>query len=153
MHKITPCLWFDGQAEEAARFYVSVFEGAGQEARVVEVNRMGGEGAVMLVVFELAGQRFMGLNGGPEFHFDEAVSFFVDCADQAEVDYFWDRLTADGGEESMCGWLKDKYGLSWQIIPRRLMELNTDPDPARAQRSMQAMLQMRKIDVAALEAA
>lgn len=142
MPKIMPCLWFDGQAEAAARFYVEVF-GDG-EVRSADP---------MVVRFRLHDQEFMGLNGGPQYHFTEALSFTVDCVDQAEVDHYWTRLTADGGEESMCGWLKDKYGLSWQIVPQALMRLLGSPDRAAAGRAMQAMLQMRKIDVAALEKA
>ncbi|MDQ3980342.1 MAG: VOC family protein [Actinomycetota bacterium] len=153
MPKITPCLWFDTQAEEAANFYTSVFK----NSKILEVSRYG-EGAprpagmVMTVSFELDGQRFTALNGGPEFTFSEAVSFQVNCETQEEVDEYWTKLT-EGGEESQCGWLKDRYGLSWQIIPNRLMELLNDPDPARCQRVMQAMLQMRKIDVPTLEQA
>jgi predicted 3-demethylubiquinone-9 3-methyltransferase (glyoxalase superfamily) len=153
MPKITPCLWFDTQAEDAANFYTSIFK----NARIIDVSRYGEAGprpagTVLTVVFELDGQRITALNGGPEFTFSEAVSFQVDCADQAEVDYFWERL-GDGGEESMCGWLKDRFGFSWQIVPRRMMELLGDPDPARAQRAMAAMLQMRKLDVSELERA
>ena len=155
MPAIIPCLWFAGQAEEAARFYVSVFPGS----RVLSVNPApegtpGTEaGAVLTVEFELDGVRFTGLNGGPQFRFDEAVSFQIDTADQAETDHYWDALVADGGEESVCGWLKDRFGLSWQVVPRRLTELMTDADPGRASRAMQAMLQMRRIDIAAIEAA
>jgi predicted 3-demethylubiquinone-9 3-methyltransferase (glyoxalase superfamily) len=150
--KITPCLWFDDQGEEAAEFYTSLFD----DSRILSVERYGEAGpgqpgSVMVVTFELAGQRFTGLNGGPQFRFTEAISLQVDCESQEEVDTFWERLTADGGEESMCGWLKDKYGLSWQIIPRRLMELLNDPDQEKSQRVMAAMLKMRKIDVQALE--
>ena len=144
MQKITPCLWFDGNAEEAVNFYASVFP----DARVLGVQRYGPgaplpEGTVLTMTFSLFGQEFMALNGGPEFKFDEAVSFIVDCESQEEVDYYWERLTAGGGEESMCGWLKDRFGLSWQIVPRRLVELVSGPDRARAARVMQAMLQMR----------
>jgi predicted 3-demethylubiquinone-9 3-methyltransferase (glyoxalase superfamily) len=153
MSKITPCLWFDTQAEDAANFYTSIFK----NSRIIEISRYGEAGpkpagTVLTVVFELDGQRITALNGGPEFTFDEAVSFQVDCVDQAEVDYFWERLT-DGGQESMCGWLKDRFGFSWQIVPRRMMELLGDPDPDRAQRAMAAMLQMRKLDVSELERA
>jgi predicted 3-demethylubiquinone-9 3-methyltransferase (glyoxalase superfamily) len=147
VEKITPWLWFDGKAEEAAKFYVSVFP----NSRLGEISQFGG--SVLVAEFFLDGKPYYGLNGGPEFHFTEAVSFAVSCKDQEEVDYYWNTLTADGGEESMCGWLKDKYGLSWQIIPIRLNELMTDPDPERANRTMQAMLQMRKIDIATLERA
>jgi predicted 3-demethylubiquinone-9 3-methyltransferase (glyoxalase superfamily) len=152
MQRITPCLWFDTQAEEAANFYVSLFE----DAEVTRVERLDGTPSgddVALVFFRLAGHEFMAINGGPQFPFTEAVSFSVRCEDQAEVDRLWSALTADGGEESMCGWLKDRFGLSWQINPTRLGELLSDPDPERAQRAMQAMLQMRKIDIAALERA
>jgi predicted 3-demethylubiquinone-9 3-methyltransferase (glyoxalase superfamily) len=153
MSKITPCLWFDTQAEDAANFYTSIFK----NSRIIEISRYGEAGpkpagTVLTVVFELDGQRITALNGGPEFTFDEAVSFQVDCVDQAEVDYFWERLT-DGGQESMCGWLKDRFGFSWQIVPRRMMELLGDRDPDRAQRAMAAMLQMRKLDVSELERA
>jgi len=155
MPSIIPCLWFDGQAEEAARFYVSVFP----RSRVLSVNPApeGTPGAqpgdALTVEFELDGVRFTGLNGGPQFRFTEAVSFQIDTADQAETDHYWDALVADGGEESVCGWLKDRFGLSWQVVPTRLTELTTDPDPARASRALQAMLQMRRIDIAAIEAA
>lgn len=150
MQKITTFLWFDSQAEDAAKHYTSVFD----DSRVVEVQRYsaagpGEDGAVMTVVFELAGQRFIALNGGPQFTFSEAISLQVDCADQAEVDRLWARLT-DGGEEGPCGWLKDRFGLSWQIVPRKLPELLGDPDRAKAQRVMQAMMGMKKIDVQAL---
>jgi predicted 3-demethylubiquinone-9 3-methyltransferase (glyoxalase superfamily) len=158
VHKITPHLWFDKQAEEAARFYVSVFK----NSKITHVSRYGEVGTdvtgqpagqVMTVSFELDGQPVIALNGGPHFKFDEAFSFFVDCESQAEVDELWAKLTADGGEESQCGWLKDKFGLSWQIIPRQLMALLQDPDAAKAGRAMEAMLKMKKIDVAALQAA
>jgi predicted 3-demethylubiquinone-9 3-methyltransferase (glyoxalase superfamily) len=153
MGRITPCLWFDTEAEEAATFYTSVFP----NSRITGVARYGKagprpEGMVMTVNFELDGLEFVGLNGGPEFTFDEAISFQVSCQSQAEVDEYWARLT-DGGEEGPCGWLKDRYGVSWQIIPTRLMELLDDPDPDRSQRAMTAMLGMKKIDVAALELA
>ena len=152
-YKITPNLWFDTQAEEAASFYVSVFK----NSHIATVNRYpegapGPAGTVMTVEFELDGQRFVGINGGPQFTFDEAVSFQINCEDQAEVDYFWERLT-EGGEESQCGWLKDKYGLSWQVVPQGMDEVFADSDPERAQRAMQAMLGMRKLDLAALQAA
>lgn len=147
--KIVPCLWFDGQAEEATRYYVSVFE----DAEILDINRIGDEGQVLTTSFRIAGQEYMALNGGPEFHFTEATSFFVRCADQAEVDYYWNTLTADGGEESQCGWLKDKYGLSWQIIPNALVEMVSDSDRERADRVMQALLQMVKIDIPTLERA
>jgi len=154
---IVPNLWFDTDAVEAAEFYVSVFEGAGKSASIgsralYPENSPGPAGTVMSVGFELAGQRFVGINGGPQFTFSEAVSFQIDCADQAEVDYFWEKLT-EGGEESQCGWLKDKSGLSWQVVPGGMEEVFSDPDPARAQRAMQAMMQMKKLDVAALQRA
>lgn len=148
MSKITPFLWFDTQAEEAMNFYVSLFK----NSKVNNVSR-GPEGKAFTVSFELDGQGFMGLNAGPHHKFNEAISLYVDCKDQAEVDYFWSKLVADGGEESMCGWLKDKYGLSWQIIPRQLGELMGDPDPEKSQRVMQAMLKMQKIIVADLQKA
>jgi predicted 3-demethylubiquinone-9 3-methyltransferase (glyoxalase superfamily) len=148
MTKITPFLWFDTEAEEAMNFYVSVFK----NSKAGNVSR-GPDGKAFIVKFELDGQEFIGLNAGPQFKFNEAISMFVDCEDQAEVDELWNKLTADGGEESMCGWLKDKYGLSWQIIPKALGELMGDPDPVKAQRVTQAMLQMQKIDVARLQQA
>ena len=148
--KIIPNLWFDTQAEAAADFYVSVFP----NSRIVEVTRYTDAGprpagTVMAVVFELDGQRFVGINGGPEFTFDEAVSFQIDCETQEEVDYYWERLS-EGGEEGPCGWLKDRYRLSWQVVPRVLEELMADPDPARAQRATQAMFTMSKLDISAL---
>jgi predicted 3-demethylubiquinone-9 3-methyltransferase (glyoxalase superfamily) len=151
MQKITTFLWFEDQAEEAANHYTSIFDGS----RVVSVQRMeetgtGGPGRAMTVEYELAGQRFIALNGGPEFTFNEAISLSVDCATQDEVDYYWSRL-GEGGEEGPCGWLKDRYGLSWQVVPRRLTELLGDPDPVKAGRVMQAMRGMTKIDVKALE--
>src|SRR5574342_231237 len=136
MKKITPFLWFDTHAEEAMNFYVSVFK----NSKVLGVSR-GPDGKVFSVTFELDGQEFMGLNAGPQFRFNESVSFYVQCEDQAEVDYFWNKLTADGGEESMCGWLQDRHGLSWQIIPTALGKLMRAPDPVKGQRVMQAMLQ------------
>ena len=153
MQKITPCLWFDTEAEEAAEFYTSIFE----NSRILEVTRFGEAGprpagTVMTVSFELDGQPFVALNGGPEFSFNESISFQVACRDQAEVDSFWSRLT-EGGDEVQCGWLKDRYGVSWQIVPTRLHELLADPDPERSQRAMAAMLGMKKIDIAAMEAA
>ena len=160
--KITPFLWFENQAEEAATLYVDVFKSrpgtpAG-ESKVLDVTRSGeagpGEpGTAMVVAFELEGQRFTALNGGPHHQFTEATSFFVSCDSQEEVDHFWNAFTADGGEESQCGWLKDRFGFSWQIIPDRLMELLSDPDPGRSQRAMQAMLQMQKIEIAELDRA
>jgi predicted 3-demethylubiquinone-9 3-methyltransferase (glyoxalase superfamily) len=154
MSKIAPCLWFDGTAEEAATFYVSLFP----DSRIDNVMRSpadtpsGAEGTVLTVEFTLDGQRFIGLNGGPHFRFNEAVSFTIDCVDQAEVDQLWNELSADESAEQ-CGWVKDRFGLSWQIIPKALPELLGDPDPAKARRVMQAMLKMKKIDVAALERA
>jgi predicted 3-demethylubiquinone-9 3-methyltransferase (glyoxalase superfamily) len=154
MQKITPCLWFDTEGEEAAQFYTSVFP----NSRIVEVTRYGSagprdEGTVMTVTFELDGQRFIALNGGPDFKFNEAISLEVDCETQDEVDSFWSALTADGGEEGPCGWLKDRYGVSWQIVPKVLTELISDPDQEKAQRVMAAMLKMKKIEVAELEKA
>jgi predicted 3-demethylubiquinone-9 3-methyltransferase (glyoxalase superfamily) len=154
MQKISPCLWFDDQAEDAANFYVSIFK----KSRIVEVSRYGEAGpkpagTVLTVAFELEGEEFLALNGGPEFNFTEAVSFTVRCETQEEVDYFWGKLTAGGGEESMCGWLKDKYGLSWQIVPNALPDLLSDPDPEKSNRVMQAMLQMTKIDIQGLRKA
>jgi predicted 3-demethylubiquinone-9 3-methyltransferase (glyoxalase superfamily) len=143
--KVTPFLWFDGQAEEAARFYASVFK----KARVGKPVQ-GPDGKVMVVPFEIEGQPFTALNGGPQFKFNEAVSFVVHCKDQDEVDYYWDRLTSGGGHESMCGWLKDRYGLSWQVVPEVLPELLRGP---KAGDVMQAFMQMRKFDIAALERA
>ncbi|HYF12653.1 MAG TPA: VOC family protein [Actinomycetota bacterium] len=156
MQKINPYLWFDGQAEQAAEHYVDVFRGRPGDpkgdTRITNVSRTGEDGGVMIVEFELDGLAFVALNGGPQFTFNESVSFLVHCETQEEVDHFWTAFTAEG-EESMCGWLKDRYGLSWQIVPDRLMELLGDPDPGRAQRAMQAMLRMRKIDIGELEAA
>lgn len=150
MKKITPFLWFDTQAEEAMNFYVSIFK----NSKAGSVQRGAGpDGPVSSVTFQLEGQDFMALNAGPEFKFNEAISFFVDCKTQAEVDELWNKLTADGGEESMCGWLKDKYGLSWQIIPSALGEMLGDKDPEKAQRVLQAMLKMHKIDIKALKQA
>ncbi|WP_432250488.1 VOC family protein [Streptomyces sanyensis] len=153
MPAITPNLWFDTRGKEAAEFYVSVFP----NSRITHVSHYGeagprAAGTVLTVDFELDGKPFTAINGGPEFTFDEAVSFLVDCADQAEVDYYWTRLS-EGGKEGPCGWVKDRYGLSWQIVPAALGELLADPDPARAQRAMAAMLGMSKLDVAALRAA
>ena len=153
MQKVTTFLWFDSQAEEAAVFYTSVFK----NSRVLEVSRYGegapiAAGTAMTVRFELDGQEFIALNGGPHHKFTDAISLYVDCEDQAEADYFWDRLV-DGGEPSQCGWLKDRYGLSWQIIPREMQSLLADPDPAKAQRTMQAMLTMTRIDLEALRRA
>jgi predicted 3-demethylubiquinone-9 3-methyltransferase (glyoxalase superfamily) len=153
MPKITPWLWFDTQGEEAAEFYTSLFP----NSKIVEVTRYGSanprqEGTVMTVLFTLDGQRVGALNGGPQYTFNEAVSFMVECADQEEVDRYWDALS-EGGEEGPCGWLKDRFGLSWQIVPKALPELLGDPDREKAQRVMAAMLKMRKIEIAGLEAA
>jgi predicted 3-demethylubiquinone-9 3-methyltransferase (glyoxalase superfamily) len=148
MQKITPFLWFDGQAEEAMHFYVSIF----RNSKVGSVNRAGPNGPVITVSFQLEGQEFMALNGGPKYKFTEAVSLFVSCETQQEVDELWGKLTA-GGEEQPCGWLKDKYGLSWQIIPTALGRMLGDKDPAKAQRALQAMLQMKKIDIGRLQRA
>lgn len=154
MQKITPFLWFDDQAEAAANLYVSIFK----NSKITHISRYddGGPkpaGTAFIVNFELDGQEFMALNAGPEFKFNEAISLYVNCADQAEVDNLWAKLTADGGAESQCGWLKDKFGVSWQIIPSRLGELTSDPDPVKAQRVTQAMLQMKKIEIDKLEQA
>jgi predicted 3-demethylubiquinone-9 3-methyltransferase (glyoxalase superfamily) len=154
MSKIAPCLWFDGEAEEAANFYVSLLPGS----RIEHISRnsmdspSGKAGAVLVVEFSLAGQRFIALNGGMRFEYTHAISFQVDCADQAEVDRLWDALS-DGGAVEQCGWLKDRYGVSWQIVPTVLGGMLGDPDPVRAQRVMQAMLGMIKLDIAGLQAA
>jgi len=153
MHKITPCLWFDSEGEEAARLYTSIFP----NSRIVDVVRFGAagprpEGTVMTVSFELDGQKFLALNGGPEFTFSEAISFQVSCETQEEVDAYWGALSA-GGEEGQCGWLKDKFGVSWQIVPAVLPELLSDPDPERTERVMRALLTMKKIEIDALERA
>ena len=153
MREIIPCLWFDTQGEEAAKLYTSIFP----NSRITDVARYGSagprpEGTVMTVSFELDGQKFVALNGGPEFTFSEAVSFQVMCESQDEVDTYWSKLS-DGGEEGPCGWLRDRFGLSWQIVPTRLPELLEDPDREKSQRVMAAMLEMRKIDVEALERA
>ncbi|MBX3056850.1 MAG: VOC family protein [Anaerolineae bacterium] len=145
MQKIIPYLWFDNQAEEAANFYTVLFN----DSKIGSVSR-GPNGEVMIVTFQLNGQEFMALNGGPRFTFTEAISFYVNCETQAEVDELWAKLTADGGEESQCGWLKDKFGLSWQIVPTILGKLMQDADEARAHRVMQALLQMKKIESAEL---
>ena len=148
MKKITPFLWFDTEAEEAMNLYVSIFK----NSKVLGVTP-GPNGTAMSVNFELEGQEFIGLNAGPQFKFNEAISFLVSCNSQAEVDELWEKLTADGGEEGNCGWLKDKYGLSWQIIPTALNEMLSDPDPEKAGRAMQAMLKMNKIDIQDLKQA
>jgi|ERR1700704_1916044 len=154
MQKITPFLWYDDKAEEAANFYVSIFK----NSKVVSVARYGEagpgpKGSAMTVAFELDGQKFVALNGGPHFKFTEAVSFVVNCTSQEEVDYFWEKLLEGGGKESQCGWLKDKYGLSWQITPTILPELLQDKDPEKANRVMQAMMKMVKIDIETLKRA
>jgi predicted 3-demethylubiquinone-9 3-methyltransferase (glyoxalase superfamily) len=155
MSKIAPCLWFDGQAEDAAKLYTSLFP----DSRIDKVNRSPADnpstpqGAVLTVDFTVAGQKFIGLNGGPDFQFNEAVSFTIDCADQAEVDRYWNALISGGGEPSQCGWLKDRFGLSWQVIPRQLNEYLGGPDPDGARRAMEAMLKMTKLDVATLREA
>jgi len=153
LQKITPWLWFDTEGEEAATFYTSIFK----NSRILDVTRYGSagprpEGEVMTVSFELEGQQFAALNGGPEFPFTEAVSFQVSCESQEEVDEFWTRLS-EGGSEGRCGWLKDRFGVSWQIVPTALGELLGDPDPERSQRAMEAMLQMTKLDIAAMKRA
>jgi predicted 3-demethylubiquinone-9 3-methyltransferase (glyoxalase superfamily) len=155
MSKITPCLWFNGNAEEAASFYVSLLP----DSRIMDVARSAADnpstaaGAVLTVDFTIAGQPMRGLNGGPEFQFNEAISLVIDCEDQTEVDRLWAALTADGGSPGQCGWLKDRFGLSWQIVPRQLGEVLGNPDPARAGRAMEAMLRMTKIDIDALRRA
>jgi predicted 3-demethylubiquinone-9 3-methyltransferase (glyoxalase superfamily) len=151
--KQIPCLWFDEQAEAAAEHYVSIFP----NSRITEVTRYGPdtpgpEGKVLTVSFNLDGTEYVGLNGGPQFPFTEAISFQIFCADQKETDHYWDRLT-EGGQESQCGWLKDKFGVSWQVVPTALMAAIGDPDPERAHRAMQAMLKMQKIDIAEIQRA
>jgi predicted 3-demethylubiquinone-9 3-methyltransferase (glyoxalase superfamily) len=153
--KISPCLWFDGDAEAAATLYTALFP----DSRIDSIDRApadtpsGPKGSVLTVAFTLGDRSFIALNGGPEFTFSEAISMSVDCEDQAEVDRYWDALLADGGEPSVCGWLKDRFGLSWQIVPRRMTELFAGDDRAGAERAMQAMLQMTKIDLAEIERA
>jgi len=148
MQRITPFLWFDGKAEEAMKFYVSIFK----DSKIVS-TMPGPDGKVLTGTFQLEGQQFMALNGGPQFKFTEAISLFVNCETQAEVDELWNKLTAGGGAESQCGWLKDKFGLSWQIIPSALGRFLGDKDRAKAGRAMQAMLQMKRIDIAKLQQA
>ncbi|HUQ64291.1 MAG TPA: VOC family protein [Acidimicrobiales bacterium] len=153
LSKITPCLWFDTEGEDAANFYTSIFK----NSRILDIQRYGSagprpEGTVMVVSFELDGQQFVALNGGPEFTFDEAISFQIRCDSQEEVDDLWAKLS-DGGEEGPCGWLKDKFGLSWQVVPNALFSLLSDPDPERSQRAMKAMLSMGKIDIAEVQRA
>ena len=153
MDKVTTCLWFDGNAEEAARFYTSIFPNSGID-RVDSSpadTPSGPEGSVLTVNFTLDGRSFIGLNGGPDFKFTEAISFSVDCDGQLEVDRYWDALQADGGEPSVCGWLKDRFGVSWQVVPRQLNEMLNSSDRPAAARAMEAMLQMTKIDVRELE--
>ncbi|HSR01049.1 MAG TPA: VOC family protein [Sphingomicrobium sp.] len=153
--KIAPCLWFNGQAEEAANFYASVFK----DSRVKSVHRAPGDypagkkGDVLTVEFTVLGMDFLGLNGGPQFKFDEAISFQVYTDDQEETDRYWDAIVGNGGEENVCGWCKDRFGLSWQITPKRLMELMSAADPAKSKAAFDAMMQMRKIDIAALDRA
>ena len=157
--KITPFLWFDKEAKEAMEFYTSVFK----DGKIISVqyypegsqeeHMKGMEGKVLTGVFEIAGQRFMALDGGPIFTFNESVSFYVECDGQEEVDYFWEKFTANGGEESQCGWLKDKFGLSWQIIPKQMGELLSSPEQEKAGRAVGAMMQMKKIDLAKLQEA
>ncbi len=152
--KIVPNLWFDTEAEEAAEFYISVFD----DSRIVNVTHYTEAGPreagmVMTVEFELEGQRFIGINGGIEFKFDEAVSFGIECETQEEIDYYWDKLREGGGEEGPCGWLRDRFGLSWQVVPTGMEELFADPDKGRAERAMRAMLGMKKLDIAALREA
>lgn len=153
--KITPFLWFEDSAEEAINFYTSIFK----DSKILSISRLpegapgpAPAGSLMSATFQLAGQQFMALNGGPQFQFNEAISLFVDCETQEEVDYYWDKL-CEGGQPGPCGWLKDKFGLSWQVVPRALGEMLGDADPAKAQRTMQAMLQMSKIDIAGLRRA
>jgi predicted 3-demethylubiquinone-9 3-methyltransferase (glyoxalase superfamily) len=154
MSKIAPCLWFDGQAEEAAAFYMSVFP----ESALHAVSRYG-EGApfpagtALMVEFTLAGQRFQALNGGPQYQFSQAISLSISCKTEAELDHYWRELPANGGEEVWCGWVKDRFGVSWQVIPEGLGAVMSDPDPARVARAMQAMMSMKKLDLAALRAA
>lgn len=155
MSKISPCLWFDGQAEEAAALYTSLFP----NSRIQRVNRSPGEtpsgpeGMVLTVDFTLDGEPYIALNGGPDFQFNEAISFSIDCEDQAEVDRYWDALIADGGEPSVCGWLKDRFGVSWQVVPKVLPEYLQSDDPEAAKRALEAMLKMTKLDVAKLREA
>src|SRR5512145_3189059 len=157
IQKITPCLWFDTEAEEAAKIYVSIFK----DYRIRSVNRYskGGQevhgkpaGSVMAVEFEIEGQKFVGLNGGPQFKFDEAISFQIHCRNQEEVDYYWNRLT-EGGKEVACGWLKDKFGLSWQVVPTALLEMLSDKDPAKTERVTNAFMKMKKFDIEKLRRA
>lgn len=158
MQKITPFLWFDDQAEEAVNFYTSLFKKS-KIGRIFRYTEEAAEktgrpvGSVLTIEFEIEGQKFVALNGGPLFKFNESVSFVINCETQEEVDYFWGKLTADGGEESACGWLKDKFGLSWQVTPTALIDMLHDNDPEKAERVMKAMLQMKKIEIPKLKAA
>ena len=158
MQKITPFLWFDDQAEEAVNFYTALFKNSKID-RIFRYNEEAAEktgrpvGSVLTIEFEIEGQKFVALNGGPLFKFNESVSFVVNCETQEEVDYFWQKLTADGGEESQCGWLKDKFGLSWQVTPTVLIDMLHDKDPEKTERVMKAMLQMQKLDIKTLEEA
>lgn len=154
MQKITPFLWFDSQAEEAMNFYTSIFK----DSKIGSVSRYSPEGkgqsdTVMTASFTINGMEFIALNGGPQFRFNESISFVINCSNQEEVDYYWERLTSEGGQESMCGWLKDKFGVSWQVVPIQLSKLMSDPDKAKAGRVMQALLKMRKISISELEQA
>jgi predicted 3-demethylubiquinone-9 3-methyltransferase (glyoxalase superfamily) len=157
-HTITPCLWFDTQAEEAAKFYCSVFKNS-KLGKISRFPNAGQDvhhkpaGSVMTVEFELDGQPFVALNGGPQFKFDEAVSFQVYCETQRDIDHYWDRLTEGGGAEGPCGWLKDKFGLSWQVVPARIPEMMTDADPQKSARVMDAFMKMKKLDIATIERA
>jgi predicted 3-demethylubiquinone-9 3-methyltransferase (glyoxalase superfamily) len=158
MQKITPFLWFDGQAEDAVNFYTSVFKNS-KILRILRYTEEAAEktghpvGSVLTIEFEIESQKFVALNGGPLFKFNESVSFVINCETQEEVDYFWEKLTADGGEESQCGWLKDKFGVSWQVTPTVLIDMLHDKDPEKAERVMNAMLQMQKIEIPKLKAA
>jgi Uncharacterized protein conserved in bacteria len=158
MQKITPFLWFDHQAEEAAKFYTSVFENS-KVGKIIRYDEAAAKaasrpvGSVLTIEFELEGQKFTALNGGPVFKFNESISFVVNCDTQEEVDYFWEKLSADGGQESECGWLKDKFGVSWQVVPTVLIEMLQDKDSEKSERVMKAMLQMQKIDIKKLNAA
>jgi predicted 3-demethylubiquinone-9 3-methyltransferase (glyoxalase superfamily) len=155
MDKISPCLWFDGKAEEAAKFYTQLFP----DSHIDSIDRSpadtpsGPEGSILTVKFTLVGRTYIALNGGPDFTFNEAISLQIECEDQAEVDRYWSALIADGGEPSVCGWLKDRFGVSWQVTPRQLLEMTTSLDRAAAKRAMEAMLKMTKIDIAKLEEA
>lgn len=155
MDKISPCLWFDGRAEEAAKFYTQLFP----DSRILSIERAPGDNPstkqdeILTVTFSLAGQTYIALNGGPDFRFSEAISLSIDCADQQEVDRYWAALTADGGEPGNCGWLKDRFGLSWQVVPRQMVEMLGSLDRAAAKRAFDAMLSMTKLDVAKLEQA